>query len=270
MARRLSEASPEEAAAQRWDPERYGRTARFVSELGLPALELLAPRPGERILDLGCGDGHLTLRLAELGAQVIAIDASAAQVAAARGRGLDARVGDAARLAFESEFDAVFSNAALHWVKDADGVIAGVYRALKPGGRFVGEFGGAGNVEKVRRALVEALERRGMDGAAADPWYFPTAAEYRARLEAHGFRVCSLTLFPRPTPLPTGIEDWLLNFGGSFLARLTAPERRAVLAELADKLRPTLCDGDGRWRVDYVRLRFAAEKPPAQARDLPA
>ncbi len=264
MAPRPSEAAPGEAAAgQHWDPERYARTARFVSDLGLPALELLAPKPGERILDLGCGDGDLTLKLVALGARVTALDASAAQVAAARARGLDSRIDDAARLAFESEFDAVFSNAALHWVRDADGVIAGVHRALRPGGRFVAEFGGAGNVETARRALIEALERRGHDGAAADPWYFPTAAEYRARLEARGFRVRALALVPRPTPLSTGIEDWLLNFGGSFLARLPVAERPVALAEVAARLRPSLCDAAGRWTVDYVRLRFAADKPAA-------
>jgi trans-aconitate methyltransferase len=249
------------AEGQSWDPERYARTARFVSDLGMPVVELLAPRPGERILDLGCGDGPLTRKLAELGAEIVGVDASAEQVAAACRLGLDARVADAARLDFETEFDAVFTNAALHWVKDADGVIRGVWRALKPGGRFVGEFGGAGNVERPRRALIAALDRRGLDGRGADPWYFPSEAEYGAKLAAHGFRVRSIALIPRPTPLPTGIEDWQINFGGSFLARVPEAERPALIAEVAEELRPALCDADGRWTADYVRLRFAADKP---------
>lgn len=251
------------AGAQSWDPERYARTARFVSDLGMPVVELLAPKPGERILDLGCGDGTLTQKLVERSAQVIGVDASPDQVAAARRLGLDARAGDATRLDFEAAFDAVFTNATLHWIKDADSVIRGVFRALRPGGRFVGEFGGAGNVERLRRALIEALDRRGLDGREADPWYFPSAAEYRAKLEAHGFRVRSAERFPRPTPLPTGIEDWLLNFAESFLSRIPVAERPAFLAELAERLRLTLCDASGRWVADYVRLRFAAEKPAA-------
>ena len=165
---------------QSWDPARYARTARFVSELGAPLLELLAPRAGERILDLGCGDGDLTVKLAELGCKVVAVDASAAQVAAARARGLDARVADGQQLDFEGGFDGVFSNAALHWMRDPDAVIAGVWRALTPGGRFVGEMGGAGNVTLITAALVAALEARGLDGQAAHPWYFPTPEAYRA------------------------------------------------------------------------------------------
>jgi SAM-dependent methyltransferase len=257
---RRSNASPA-APAQRWDPERYARTAGFVAELGAPVLELLAPQPRERILDLGCGEGALTRRIAAAGAQVVGIDASAEQVAAARAAGLDARVGDAARLEFSRVFDAVFSNAALHWVKDADGVIAGVARALRPGGRFVGEMGGQGNVERVRRALIAALDRRGLDGAAADPWYFPSAEEYRARLEAHGFALRSLALIPRPTQIPTGIDGWLANFGDGFLARLAPAERQAARAEIAAELAPHLADEQGRWTVDYVRLRFAAFLP---------
>src|ERR1700675_4315063 len=172
-----------------WDPEGYARNARFVSDLGAPVLELLAPHAGERILDLGCGDGALTTKLVELGCAVIGIDSSAPQIEGARRLGLDARVGDGPRLEFESEFDAVFSNAALHWMRDADAVIAGVRRALKPAGRFVAEFGGYGCVATIKTALVTALARRGIDGEALNPWYFPTVEDYSERLERGGFSI---------------------------------------------------------------------------------
>ena len=175
---------------QDWQAERYARNARFVAELGQPVVELLAPRPGERVLDLGCGDGALTKRLAELGCEVVGVDAGPDMVRAARTLGLDARPADAHDLPFAREFDAVFSNAALHWMKrDPDAVVAGVAKALRPGGRFVGEMGGHGNVAAITVALLAVLERRGLDGRAARAWYFPTPAAYRARLEAHGFKV---------------------------------------------------------------------------------
>src|SRR5262249_23564866 len=146
------------SARQTWDPDRYARHARFVSELGAPVVELLAPRPGERILDLGCRAGSLSAKLAALGCAVVGLDSSAEQVGAARALGVDARVGNGEHLDFADEFDAVFSNAALHWMKRPDVVIAGVWRALKPGGRFVGELGGHGCVAKIKRALIEALD----------------------------------------------------------------------------------------------------------------
>jgi len=146
-------------SGQHWDPDRYACNARFVADLGEPVVDLLAPQPGERILDLGCGDGALTERLVALGAAVVGVDASDDQVAAARGRGLDARVMDGARLSFADEFDAVFSNAAMHWMRDLAAVAAGVKRALRPGGRFVGEMGGAENVAKVSEALLSAHDR---------------------------------------------------------------------------------------------------------------
>jgi SAM-dependent methyltransferase len=246
------------STAQHWDPARYARNARFVAELGLPVVELLAPRAGERILDLGCGDGALTEKLAEMGCEVVGVDASPEQVAAARARGLDARVMDAARLEFPAEFDAVFSNACLHWVKDADAAIAGVRRALKPHGRFVGEFGGGTNVGRIALALERALERRGLDGRALNPWYFPTAAEYRRRLEAGGFTVERSELIARPTPLPGDIGGWLDTFAESFLRAVPAAARPAFVAEVREDLRRDLYDETGQWTVDYVRLRFAA------------
>jgi trans-aconitate methyltransferase len=248
---------------QTWDPERYARNARFVSDLGAPVVDLLDPQPGERILDLGCGDGALTAKLVDLGCRVVAVDSSKEQVAGARARGLDAHVGSGEDLAFDDEFDAVFSNAALHWMKRADRVIDGVWRALAPGGRFVAEMGGDGCVATIVAALAAALERRGHDARAANPWYFPTVADYRARLEARGFVVESIKLIPRPTPLPGDVTGWLETFAESFSSVLPARERAAFLAEVQEDLRASLCDAEGRWTADYVRLRFAARKPAA-------
>lgn len=248
------------AHSQTWDPERYARNARFVADLGAPVVELLAPRAGERILDLGCGDGVLTAKLAAMGCQVVGVDASAAQIAAARKLGLDARVMNGEALDFESEFDAVFSNAAVHWMSDPAKVIAGVRRALKPQGRFVAEFGGYGCVAKIRKALVEALNRRGINGEAASPWYFPTVEDYSQQLTRGGFAASYIALIPRPTPLPGDVTGWLETFAESFTSTLPVAERPSYLAEVRDALRPELCDAEGKWTADYVRLRFAASK----------
>jgi SAM-dependent methyltransferase len=248
---------------QRWDPEGYDRNARFVSDLGAGVVELLAARPGERILDVGCGDGVLTRQLVDAGCQVVGVDGSPEQVAGARALGVDARVGSGEDLDFTAEFDAVFSNAALHWMRRADRVIAGVWRALRPGGRFVGEMGGHGCVERIRAALIAALDRRGIAGAAADPWYFPTAEDYGGRLSAQGFLAEVLTLFPRPTPLPGDIVGWLETFAQTFTAKVPAAERAAYLAEVRDALEPVLRDESGQWSAYSVRLRFRAVKPAA-------
>jgi SAM-dependent methyltransferase len=247
-------------SAQTWDPERYARDARFVADLGAPVVELLAPRAGERILDLGCGDGALTEKLVAMGCRVVGVDGSAAQVEAARARGLDARVMDGERLAFDAEFDAVFSNAAMHWMKRPDDVVGGVWRALRPGGRFVSEFGGHGCVAAIRLAMHGALRARGVDPMTVDPWYFPTVGEYQGRLEARGFDVRSIALIPRPTLLPGDVTAWLEVFAGPFLGALPEGDRPAVLVEAREALRPMLCDTRGQWTADYVRLRFAAVK----------
>jgi len=249
--------------SQTWDPERYARTARFVAEYGASVLDLLDPQPGERILDLGCGDGALTVEIARAGAVVVGVDASAEQIAAARALGIDARVMSGDALTFEAEFDAVFTNAALHWIKDAPAVISGVRRALRPGGRFVGEMGGAGNVASVRGALHEALTGRGIDPDRLDPWFFPDETEYGGLLKAGGFEVLAIERFSRPTPIPGPLEDWLDTFGESFLMALPEADRGSTKAAIAANLRPTLCDDAGKWTVDYVRLRFEARLPPS-------
>ncbi|HUK58125.1 MAG TPA: methyltransferase domain-containing protein [Stellaceae bacterium] len=254
----MAPSRPRSEPVQHWDPERYRRNASFVAAGGAPVLELLAPQPGERILDLGCGEGALTALIAER-TEVVGVDASAEQVASARARGLDARVMDAAALPFEHEFDAVFSNAALHWIKDLDAVVAGVRRALKPGGRFVAEMGGEGNVAIMREAMHRVFARHGVDVAAADPWRFLSVAEGRALLGRHGFAVRFIELIPRPTPLPGALGDWLDTFAETFLKRLPEAQRGPVKAEIEEHLKDRLRDPAGRWTADYVRLRFAAE-----------
>jgi len=243
---------------QRWNPERYATSARFVAELGEPLIGLLAPKPGERILDLGCGDGVLTEKIAACGASVVGIDASQEMVAAARARGLDARVMDGQSLSFDHEFDAMLSNAAMHWMPRADAVLTGVRRALKSGGRLVAEFGGAGNVASIVDALFEVLGRRGIDARALMPWYYPSPDEYRQLLEANGFSVDSIDLIPRPTPLPGELSDWLDNFCGTFLGAVPVAERDAATLEIVERLAPKLRDSSGKWILDYVRLRVVA------------
>ena len=249
-------------AAQRWNPETYAKNARFVSDFGTEVLELLLPRPGERILDLGCGDGALTERFVLAGCSVVGIDSSAEQVQAARMRGLDARVMNAESLPFDREFDAVFSNAVLHWIRDAEAVVARVHRALKPGGRFVGEFGGSGNVMTIQSALAESLNRRGIDASTLNPWTFPTLEEYRSVLEKGGFEVRTITLFPRPTALPTDMAAWLHTFAHSFLIPLDPDDRQSCIQEVCARVQPYLYDSQRGWFADYVRLRFAAVRPP--------
>lgn len=243
---------------QDWNAERYQRDAAFVARLGQGVVDLLAPRPGERILDLGCGDGALTEALVASGAQVVAVDASADMIEASRARGLDAQQMDGHSLAFDAPFDAVFTNAALHWMTKPDLVLTGVAKALKRGGRFVGEFGGHGNVAAIRTALHEALSRRDHDPVVLSPWHFPSPDAYRRRLEAHGFRVREIESFARPTPLPGDLRAWLEIFAQAFLAPLAEAERAQVLDEVTERLKPILCDEAGTWTADYVRLRFAA------------
>jgi len=244
--------------AQRWDPDTYATNARFVADLATPVVDLLAPKKGERILDLGCGDGALTEKIAGLGASVLGVDASEDLVASARSRGLRAQVMNGHALQLDEQFDAVFSNAALHWMRDPDAVLRGVQSVLNPGGRFVAEMGGAGNVETIIRAIDEELTDRGYPGLDGHPWYFPAPEEYERRLNACGFDVEQIALIERPTRLPGDVGGWLDTFADSFLRVLPTAERAnardAVVARLRDRIR----DNDGVWWADYVRLRFRA------------
>lgn len=250
--------TPQNAPGQEWNASGYAQNANFVPKLGSDVVELLAPQPGERILDLGCGDGSLTERLVQRGANVLGVDASENMVNAARERGIAARVVDGHQLPFDHEFDAVFSNAALHWMLDPQAVLAGVKRALKPGGRFVAEFGGHGNVAAICTALTAALQFRGISVRGRHPWYFPTTTEYSQLLETVGFKVESIELIPRPTQLPTGMMGWLETFASPFLHGLDEDVREAVLENTLTLLGHSLRDEHGSWTADYVRLRVAA------------
>ena len=243
-----------------WNPESYAKNARFVSDLGEPLLHLLDAQPGELILDLGCGDGALTEKIAGYGYGVIGVDSSLLQLQAAKERGLNVVLMDGHQLCFQRRFDAVFTNAALHWMKQPETVVAGVASSLKAGGRFIGEFGGKGNVEKIRSALHVALRRHAIDPASIDPWYYPSPEEYSELLSKAGFIVTYIDLIPRPTKLPGDILGWLEVFAQPFTQAVAEPERARFLKEVRTELATCLRDDADNWFADYVRLRFKAIK----------
>lgn len=246
------------APSQTWVAARYGADCGYVAALGDTVLGWLAPRAGERILDLGCGDGVFTAKLLASGASVVGVDSSPDMVEAARTRGLDARVADAHVLDLGERFDAVVSNAALHWMTEPDRVLAAVARVLRRGGRFVAEMGGFGNVAAIRVAIHAVLARRGLDGAALSPWYFPTPEEYGERLSGAGFHVERMELVPRPVSVASGMRAWCANFTERFQRALPASERDGFVDEVVALLEPVMRRPEGTWSADYVRLRFLA------------
>ncbi|MFN7177629.1 MAG: class I SAM-dependent methyltransferase [Thermaurantiacus sp.] len=246
-----------------WSPEDYAAHAAFVPAMSGAAVALLAPRPGERILDLGCGDGTLTAELAAAGVDMVGLEMDPAMAAAARARGLEVVEGDGQALDFEAEFDAVFSNAALHWMPDQDAVAAGVFRALKPGGRYVGECGGFLNIAAIRTAIRAALVEAGHDADAAGCQVYQTAEDFVTRHEAAGFADLEASLHQRVTPLASGIRGWLKTFRAGFLDAAGVPEgeRQQLVDRIESLLHPVLTDAQGNWFADYVRLRWRALKP---------
>ena len=242
-------------STSQWDAGDYARAGGFVPELGQAALDLLAPQPGEHILDVGCGDGTLTIKIKEMGADVVGIDNSLSMIGAARAKGLDARLMDAAQLKFGEAFDAVFSNATLHWVLDKERAARAIWFALKPGGRFAGEMGGEGNLARLREALDEELVARGYGPPTYAANWYPGVEEFAALYEQAGFRDIDARLIERPTVLDHGVAAWVTTFRAGWLDRAGVPqdERAAVANAVAGRVRTNT--------ADYVRLRFIMRKP---------
>jgi trans-aconitate methyltransferase len=243
------------ASTSKWDADDYARVGAFVAELGRAALDLLDPQPGERILDVGCGEGTLTAKIMERGATVLGIDNSPDMVAAARAKGVDALLLAAEDMQFFAEFEAAFSNATLHWVLEKEQAARAIFRALKTGGRFAGEMGGEGNLAKLRETLDEELIIRGyVPPVEASNWY-ASPEEFAAVYEAAGFRDIDARLIERPTPIEHGVAEWVTTFRRGWLDRSEVPdeEREEIAAAVADRFGSNI--------ADYVRLRFVMRKP---------
>jgi len=268
-----------EGSETRWDSTLYDESFGIITRLGAGVVELLAPQPGERIIDLGCGTGALTAQIAAAGAEAMGIDASESMIARATELypELHFEVAKGEDFSVDVPVNAVFSNAALHWMLPPEAVAASVARALEPGGRFVAEMGGSGNIATIVAATYQALAEEGIPHERVrNPWYFPPIGEYASLLERAGFEVRFMELFDRPTPLddcPNGIADWLRMFGGDLLAPVPIGSRTRVQERVNELTRPRL-EQEGRWVADYRRLRFIAVKPagalPARAPEAPS
>lgn len=250
------------AQGSQWNAGLYDDKHSFVWKMAAGVLDLLEAKPGERILDLGCGTGHLTEQIAATGAKIVGVDRSPDMIRQAREKypSLQFAVMDAREIRFAELFDAVFSNATLHWIKEPEKVVVEIAKVLRPNGRFVAEFGGKGNVG----GLMAAVERvwHKLNLPTPDPWYYPSVGEYSSLLEKHGLEVSYAVLFGRPTPLEDGergLRNWLTMFGGTFLDQLPEAQREGALAAIEQETRPAL-HRDGRWVMDYRRLRIVAKK----------
>jgi trans-aconitate 2-methyltransferase len=248
-----------------WNASLYDDKHNFVFKYGEDVVQLLAPQNGERILDIGCGTGYLTNLIAQAGARVIGIDSSASMIQRAQAvyPDLDLRILSATDFYFDTPFDAVFSNAVLHWVLDKESALDCIARALRPGGRLVLEMGGKGNNEGILVPMRKLLMRRGYHAnAATQPWYFPSLAEYTTLLERRGFRIQFAAHFDRPTRLQdtdNGIKDWLRMFGKALFKDIPDSDIETLLEEIQETLKPTHYKNNA-WFADYKRLRIAAIK----------
>jgi trans-aconitate 2-methyltransferase len=251
-------------SSQQWNPNLYDDKHAFVWQYGAGVVQLLDPKRGERILDVGCGTGHLTKQIADAGADVFGVDASAEMIGEARRNfpALKFEVADATAMVFDQPFDAVFSNAALHWVKPPEAAVQRIHDAMRPGGRFVAEFGGKGNVQQTLSSAARAAREMGLDiDRAMFMNYFPSISEYAGLLESYGFDVTFATLFDRPTKLDgdEGLRAWLRMFRGEALKMIPVDQLEQFFVAAEKLARPTLFY-DGAWHADYRRLRVVARR----------
>lgn len=247
-----------------WNANLYDSKHQFVSNYGKDLITLLKPKKDEHILDVGCGTGDLTMQIHAIGVEVVGIDAATTMIEQAKTKypSVQFEVRDARDLNFEEQFDAVFSNAALHWVKEANQALASINKALKKGGRFVAELGGAGNIQSITNAVEKAMDQLQLPYKPEKfPWYFPTIAEYTKLLDANGFTVQYIELYDRPTELEgeEGIRNWLTMFSHSLFEHLSAQQKQQVMNEAEKHLRTQIYH-NGKWIADYCRLRFVAYK----------
>lgn len=253
-----------------WNADVYDEKLSFVSELGKSLVEMLGPKQGEKILDLGCGTGDLANEIAKMGAKVVGMDVSPDMIEKARKKypHLFFLVDNGESFRTEERYDAIFSNAALHWMKRAESVVQSMALALREGGRLVAEFGGKGNVDAIVKAIEEVLfTNYGIDAKERNPWYFPSIGEYSSLLEKHGFRVIYASHFDRPTPLPDGdqgLDHWLDGFAGAFFTGFELDEKASAYQKIKSRLRAYLWK-DGAWIADYKRIRMIAVKEKREA-----
>jgi len=242
-----------------WNPNKYKKHADFVSNLALPVVELLDPKEGENILDLGCGEGTLALEIKKSGVEVIGVDLSEEMIKKTKSKGIDAKVMSATNLDFENKFDAVFSNAVLHWVKNSELAIQKIHKALKKEGRFVAEFGGYGNIKSLTDAMKEVFDNHSSWGEFNNPWIFLKDTDYKVLLENNGFKVEYIELIPRPTPIDD-ITNWLDVFANGITENLSDEQKVTFKKEVKEILKPTQYNEIDGWSADYVRLRVRAVK----------
>ncbi|MDQ7047397.1 MAG: methyltransferase domain-containing protein [Sulfurovum sp.] len=243
----------------KWNADKYNKHADFVSNLAFPVIELLNPKENEKILDLGCGDGTLAVEIEKFNAQVIAVDLSESMVAKTQEKGIQASVMSATELTFQKEFDAVFSNAVLHWVKDSDKSIKKIFSSLKPKGRLIAEFGGYGNIKFLTDAMQKVFNEHKEFGTFNNPWNFPKNTDYKQLLEDNKFNVEYIELIPRPTKIDD-ISNWLDIFANGIISHLTQEQQSVFKQEVREILKPKIYSEKDGWVADYVRLRLKAYK----------